>query len=79
MSKHASLDAPIEEVLRELEAELEGETEKLSYKWVVSRRLAGEGWEIDDSLTTGEEKHTKDDALFRQSAVIQMAYKTLKN
>ena len=38
----------------------------------------GEGYQPVDSLSTGAERYTKDDALARQSAVIQMAYKTLK-
>ena len=80
MSKNASLDAFVEDVLRELEDELEGETEKLSFKWVVSRSPGfGEGYQPEDSLSTGEERYTRDDALSRQSAVIQMAFKTLKS
>lgn len=80
MSRHYGRDVFVEEVLRELEDEFEAETEKLSFKWVVSRSLGfGEGYQIVDSLSTGKERRTRDDALARQSAVIQMAFKTLKS
>jgi hypothetical protein len=80
MSRHYGRDVFIGDVLREVEGELEAETEKLSFKWVVSRSLGfGEGYEIVNSLSTGSEQHTRNDALARQSAVIQMAYKKLKN
>ena len=69
-----------ENILRELEDALEGEAgEKLSYKWWVSLSSGfGEGYELVPSLSTREEQHTADGALFRHSAVIQMAFKTLK-
>jgi len=77
------LESVIQEVLGELEyeleAELEGEVGKLTYRWWVSHSPGfGEGYSIVDSLSTGAEDRTPEDALSRQSAVIQMAYKRLK-
>jgi hypothetical protein len=81
MSRQSRLNAVIDGMLSELEYELEAEFEvgALTYRWVVSHSPDfGGGYNILDSLSTGAEVRTPDDARFRQSAVIQMAFKTLK-
>ena len=84
MSRQSGMNALIEGMLSELEYELEGEFEAetgaLTYRWVVSQSPDfGGGYNIVDSLSTGAETRTLDDARFRQSAVIQMAFRTLKS
>ena len=79
MSRRSTIDAILEDVLCELETELEGEGgEKLPFRWWVSRREFGSAWEIVNDLSTQEENHTPEDAMFRHSAVMQMAYKQLR-
>src|SRR5690242_4721696 len=82
MSRQSGMNALIEGMLSELEYELEAEfeagTDKLTYKWVVSQADFGSGYNIVDSLSTGPETRTLDDARFRQSAVVQMAFRTLR-
>lgn len=84
MPRRTSLDAVMEDVLNELEGEFEasGEpsTKKNYYRWrVLSRRDFGGPEELVESLSVSKsEMHTPDDAKFRHSAVVQMAYKTLK-
>jgi hypothetical protein len=75
---NAVIEGMLSELEYELEAELEAGTDRLTYKWVVSQADFGTGFNIMDSLSTGAETRTLDDARFRQSAVVQMAFKTLK-
>jgi hypothetical protein len=84
MTRRMEMNTVIEDALNELEYELEsefeGETGKRTFQWWVSHSPGfGEGYDLLQSLSTGQEQHTEDDMLSRQSAVIQMAYKTLKN
>jgi hypothetical protein len=91
MPRRSSIDALVEGVLSELEAEFEAEVsgkappgtagvapqKKFSYKWRVSLKEFGSVGNLVEDLSTGEEVRTPDDALFRHSAVVMMAFKTL--
>jgi hypothetical protein len=84
MPRRSSLDAVIEEVLHELEGEFEasaGPTAvKNFYRWrVLLRRDFGGPEEPVESLSVSKgELRTPEDAKARHSAVVMMAYKTLK-
>lgn len=84
MPRRSHLDTVIEEVLTELEGEFEAlggpTTKKNYYTWTVFlRRDFGGPQEAVPSLSVSKsEMHTPEDARFRHSAVVQMAYKTLK-
>jgi hypothetical protein len=84
MPRRASLDAVIEEALNELEGEFEASggpsTTKNYYRWrVLLRRDFGGPEEPVESLSVSKsELRTPEDARVRHSAVVQMAYKKLK-
>jgi len=84
MPRRNSLDAVIEDVLNELEGEFEASsgpsTKRNYYTWrVLLRREFGGPEEPVESLSVSKsERRTPEDAKFRHSAVVQMAYKTLK-
>ena len=88
MPKRSRIDTLVEEVLCEFEDECEAETggkasqgtaqpPKFSYKWRVFVKDFGSIGDLVEDLSTGEEVRTPDDALFRHSAVVMMAYKQL--
>jgi hypothetical protein len=82
MRGNSNLDLMVEAALAELEAEFESEVgQKYFYTWrVFLRREFGGPYEPISSLdVTKAEQYTPDAALVRHSAVVQMAYKTLKN
>jgi hypothetical protein len=84
MPRRTSLDAVMEEALNELEGEFEASggssTKKNFYIWrVLLRRDFGGPEEPVEALSVSKsELRTPEDARFRHSAVVQMAYKTLK-
>lgn len=79
MPRRSTIDAILDEVLSELETEFEAQIgEKHSFRWWVSWREFGTGWQIMDDLSTKDEDHTPEEALDRHSAVVQWAYKQLR-
>jgi hypothetical protein len=89
MPRRSSIDALVDDVLRELEEELESEVgggvppktskQVFSFRWWVYQKAGfGSGWDLLNDLSVPEEKRTQDDALAAHAAVVMRSYKALQ-